>query len=512
MRHRRIWPPFLLGAAFAAGCGTPSGPTNPAALVEETEPSCGQSTAATPVTARGSFPVKPSVSSSGDSSIDTTYRAWVGETALTGVEWVDERTLTALVPAGIAVGTYGFAVESPFGDRAAKEAAFEIRTAACRPVLDVVLSIPASIDLGDFTVTMSLSNVGGGTATAVTADVPSIVAGGTAEALFKSGPEGSPSDLPSGQPATLFSWIFTATTPGTLALSSTAHGTDGATGEQVHSETAASNEAAVAAGLTISPTSATVTAGGTPVTFTATLSSALPGSDVAWSLSSNLGTLSAHSGPSVTYTPPAAGSVSSATPVTLTASVAGLDLTAQVQITVNPAGPSLAISPAAVTVTAGGAATRFTATLLRATGTIRWSLSPNVGRLSANTGSSVTYTPPAAITARTAVTLAASVANPSLRSRAQITVNPPAPSLTISPTAATVRAGGAATSFTATLSRGTGTIQWSLSPNVGGLSATTGTRVNYTPPSTVSASTPVTLTASVPALSVSSQARVTLQP
>ena len=510
MRHRRIWPPFLLGVAFAAGCGTPGGSTNPAALVEATEPSCGQSTAETPVTARGSFPVKPSVSSSGDSSVDTTYRAWVGETVLSDVEWVDERTLTALVPAGIAVGTYGFAVESPFGDRVTKEAAFEIRTAACHPVLDAVISIPPSIDLGDFTVTMSLSNVGGGTASAVTAEVPSIVAGATAEALFKSGPEGSPADLPSGQPATLFSWIFTATTPGTLALSSAAHGTDGATGEQVHSETAASNEAAVAAGLTISPTSAAVTAGGTPVTFTATLSSALPGSDVAWSLSSNVGTLSAGSGPSVTYTPPAA--VSSATPVTLTASVAGLNLTAQALITVNPAGPSLAVSPAAATVTAGGAAARFTATLLRATGTIRWSLSPNVGRLSANTGSSVTYTPPAAITARTAVTLAASVANPSLRSRAQITVNPPAPSLTISPTAATVRAGGAATSFTATLSRGTGTIQWSLSPNVGRLSATTGTRVNYTPPSTVSASTPVTLTASVPTLNVSSQARVTLQP
>ncbi len=66
----------------------------------------------------------------------------------------------------------------------------------------------------------------------------------------------------------------------------------------------------------------------------------------------------------------------------------------------------------------------FNATLSNATGTINWALSPNVGTLSATTGTSVTYTPPATVASSTAVQLTAT--SGTLTATANITVNPPA--------------------------------------------------------------------------------------
>jgi hypothetical protein len=57
-------------------------------------------------------------------------------------------------------------------------------------------------------------------------------------------------------------------------------------------------------------------------------------------------------------------------------------------------------------------------------------------------------------------------------------------------------AGTGSVNFTATLTDGTGTIAWAISPAVGSLSTTTGTSTMYTPPATVSSTTAVTLTAS----------------
>lgn len=69
------------------------------------------------------------------------------------------------------------------------------------------------------------------------------------------------------------------------------------------------------------------------------------------------------------------------------------------------------------------------------------------------------------------------------------------PTLTVSPTSATLTAGTGNQVFNATLSNASGTINWALSPNVGTLSATTGTSVTYTPPATIASSTTVQLTA-----------------
>ena len=84
--------------------------------------------------------------------------------------------------------------------------------------------------------------------------------------------------------------------------------------------------------------------------------------------------------------------------------------------------PSLTVSPTSVTVTAGDGPTSFNATLSGASGAISWSLSPNLGTLSSNSGPSVSYTPPATVPTEQTVTLTASAAG--LSASATITVEP----------------------------------------------------------------------------------------
>lgn len=93
--------------------------------------------------------------------------------------------------------------------------------------------------------------------------------------------------------------------------------------------------------------------------------------------------------------------------------------------------PTLTVAPTSATLTAGTGNQVFNATLSNASGTINWALSPNLGTLSATTGTSVTYTPPATIASSTTVQLTAT--SGSLTATANITVNPPA-TLTVSGT------------------------------------------------------------------------------
>lgn len=85
-------------------------------------------------------------------------------------------------------------------------------------------------------------------------------------------------------------------------------------------------------------------------------------------------------------------------------------------------GPSISVTPKTATVSAGGAAIKFTATPNNVSGEITWSLSPEVGTLSSNTGLETSYTPPANVTTQTEVTLTAS--SGSLTAEAKITLSP----------------------------------------------------------------------------------------
>jgi hypothetical protein len=136
----------------------------------------------------------------------------------------------------------------------------------------------------------------------------------------------------------------------------------------------------------------------------------------------------------------------------------------------------------------------LTATLTNASDTITWALL-GAGSLSATTGTTVSYTPPASVASVTTATLTASAAGAT--NSVTVTVNPASPPpITITVTGPTsVAAGGAPVTFTATLSSASATITWSLA-GPGSLSSTTGSQTSYTPPATTSQGTSATLTAS----------------
>jgi len=153
--------------------------------------------------------------------------------------------------------------------------------------------------------------------------------------------------------------------------------------------------------------------------------------------------------------------------------------------------------------TAGGSSQVFEATLTNSTNSnevLSWSLTPNVGKLSSSTGSNVTYSPPSSVAAPTTVTLR--VTGAGLEQTAQIVLNPaptppappaPQPTLSLTPLSITLIAGGSSQGFQASLKNSSAALTWSLTPNVGSLSSSTGNSVTYTPPSSVNVQTTVTL-------------------
>lgn len=83
-------------------------------------------------------------------------------------------------------------------------------------------------------------------------------------------------------------------------------------------------------------------------------------------------------------------------------------------------------------------------------------------------------------------------------------------SLSVTPTSSTITAGTAPVTFKATLTNMSGEVSWTLSPNLGTLSSTTGLEITYTPPATLPTPTVVTLTASLGNLTA--KATLTINP
>ncbi len=100
-------------------------------------------------------------------------------------------------------------------------------------------------------------------------------------------------------------------------------------------------------------------------------------------------------------------------------------------------GPSatLSLQPEALTVTAGGAASAFTATLTGSSSPVAWSLS-GPGSFSPAVGASTSYTPPADVPSSTMATLTAT-AGGSLKASAAITILPHLPPITVAGTVLT---------------------------------------------------------------------------
>jgi len=238
--------------------------------------------------------------------------------------------------------------------------------------------------------------------------------------------------------------------------------------------------------LKVTADSATVVAGGSAIHLTATLTNSTAA--VSWSLTGH-GSLSANTGASVNYIPPAA--VSSAEAATITATAGGLS--DSVSITVNP-GAVLSVSPNTTTVIAGRAPATFTAALSMGTASISWSL-VGPGTLSTTSGATTTYTPPASVASTSSATVTATAGALSTSATLTILVPSVQPFITITPATKLVNAGTGAVQLTATLTGVSAIVQWTNS-GAGTFSGPPGsTTASYTPPATTASRFPFYVTA-----------------
>ncbi|HEV2386906.1 MAG TPA: hypothetical protein VGS20_06570 [Candidatus Acidoferrales bacterium] len=266
--------------------------------------------------------------------------------------------------------------------------------------------------------------------------------------------------------------------------------------------------------VTISPTTASLPAGGTQ-TFTAKVSgTGSPATAVTWSLTgsacpSACGSLTA-SGNTATYTAPAtvAGTISASVVAT---SVADPSKSATASVTVKGAcSPPVSVSPATASVALGGQQA-FTATVcFSANQAVAWSITGSgctggsCGSVASTGPSAATYTAPTSPPPANPVTLVATSAADSTQfAAASITITSAgcSPPISVSPTAATVSLGAqqpftAAVCFTANQQ-----VNWSIAgagcagANCGSVSSTGANTAVYTAPASLPPSNPISLVA-----------------
>jgi len=174
---------------------------------------------------------------------------------------------------------------------------------------------------------------------------------------------------------------------------------------------------AVTVSVSANPTS--VVPGGTS-SLTATVANDSSGKGVSWSLS-GIGTLSAQTATSATYTAPT--SVPTATSVTITAtSVASPSVSGSVQIAVQTSSVTISLSPSTAQTLNQGQQLSINATVANDSSNkgVSWSITPatGAGTLSGGTTTAVTYVAPSTVTGSiTATVTATSVASSSATAR-----------------------------------------------------------------------------------------------
>ena len=210
----------LLAVLALAACGGSELPTPAPTSVT---PASGSAATATPIVIHGTgfsvLTVQPS--SGGAPTVDATFQAWVGDRALDNVRWVDDGTLSATVPAGLAAGPRDLRVQGPFGTSGGLAGAFTVEGIAPGSLSLVITAAPASVNVGQaITVTLTVTNTSPGAATGVVPESPTATGTGTVGA--PTGPvPASIASLAPGASGT-FTWTYTAAGPGTLAFSGAA--------------------------------------------------------------------------------------------------------------------------------------------------------------------------------------------------------------------------------------------------------------------------------------------------
>ena len=210
-------------ALLAIACSeSSSGGAGP--VVTSVEPASGYASAPVEVTIHGrNFAIAAVQPSGGGDPIVRVPRVLLGAVELTPVTWVDNSTLRATVPQGLATGAYSVTVIDGHG--AASAALAGGFTVLSEGQLSATLAVDhAAVNVGrSFTVTLTLTNNGGTDVTDLAFGDPTVTgsAGGTATL---SGPGPTPPATLAAGAQTTASWTCQATAAGRVSVNVTATG------------------------------------------------------------------------------------------------------------------------------------------------------------------------------------------------------------------------------------------------------------------------------------------------
>ncbi len=202
------------------------------------EPASGYAGTPTPVLIRGDgFLVRTTQSTAGgEPTVDAHHRAWLGETELDDVMWIDVHTLHAIVPAGLPQGLQPLVVENAYGRRGSLQGAYAVVTstgAMLRTIVDDGGAITVSVGQV-IALTATVTNVGTAAATGLAASATATSEDGAAATLTSGSSPPEVTSLGPGQNVG-FQWTYTALAAGQLRFSVSVTATDDFSGVEVGS-------------------------------------------------------------------------------------------------------------------------------------------------------------------------------------------------------------------------------------------------------------------------------------
>jgi hypothetical protein len=234
-RARRLG---ALAAVAVVACGVANSPSVPAPIPRSVVPSAGYTGRDVSIRISG----ENFLARLKGGQLDTTQRAWLDDTELSDVTWVDAQTLTATVPAQIAPGVKALRVENAYGVQGTLAAAFTAEVVPSGLAAAIATDRATANPGQQVGVTFTVNNWGTGGAT-VTAVVPSATGAGASCGVPSPAP---PVDLAAGA-SQVFRWWCTGAAAGVLVLDGAAAGTDDTTGEPITAGAVASGQVQVQA-------------------------------------------------------------------------------------------------------------------------------------------------------------------------------------------------------------------------------------------------------------------------
>jgi hypothetical protein len=217
---RRFLLVALLAPLLAAACAAERELPPPAP--EAVEPAVGFLTVDVPVLIRGrNFHLRASQGLDGaaEDRVSAQFRAWLGPIELRDATWIDQETLSAVIPANaLAQGSHDLVVEGPYGTRGGLAGAYSA-IQGTPPDLVLTVDVPPVVTLGEWArILVRVANAGPGAVDRIDVKLRHALNGRGVGGELPGAPVGGgdvPRSLPEGQSLEV-EYLITTTAVGTF--------------------------------------------------------------------------------------------------------------------------------------------------------------------------------------------------------------------------------------------------------------------------------------------------------